>query len=91
MPAPVRATKNPIDPDLLRRLYVECEGWVQRMHEKLAEEHGIKVKYSTLTRMLRHLGISQVQRPDAAGCPMSPGRRCSTTPLSIRSSWGTKR
>ena len=69
MPQPVRAIKNAIDPDLLRRLYVECEGWVQRMHEKLAEEHHIKVKYSTLTRRLRNLGISA-----------SPATRCSRVP-----------
>jgi transposase len=69
MPQPVRATKNEIDPELLRRLYAQCEGWIQRMHEKLAEEHSIKVKYSTLTRMLRHLGIST-----------SPETRCSRVP-----------
>jgi hypothetical protein len=27
-----------IDPDLLRRLYEECGGWKQRIHERLVEE-----------------------------------------------------
>jgi transposase len=73
MPQPVRATKNEIDIDLLRRLYVECEGWVQRMHEKLAEEHHIKVKYSTLTRMLRNLGISTSPETRCSRVPDEPG------------------
>jgi transposase len=73
MPQPVRATKNEIDTDLLRRLYVECQGWVQRMHEKLAEEHHIEVKYSTLTRMLRQLGISTSQEIRCDRVPDEPG------------------
>jgi hypothetical protein len=39
------------------------------MHEKLAEEQGIEVKYSTLTRMLRQLGISKSQ---ASRCGQVP-------------------
>ena len=73
MPQPVQATKNAIDPQLLQRLYVECEGWIQRMHEKLAEEHGIQVKYSTLTWMLRQLGISTSQETRCARVPDEPG------------------
>jgi hypothetical protein len=30
-----------IDSQLLQRLYEQCDGWIQRMHEKLAEEQGI--------------------------------------------------
>ena len=41
-----------IDPQLLERLYRECDGWMQRIREKLVEEHGIQIGYSTLTRML---------------------------------------
>src|SRR5579862_57125 len=59
MPTVARAPKQPIDPELLQRLYEECDGWIQRMHEKLAEEEGIQVKYSTLTGTLRRLGISK--------------------------------
>ena len=73
MPEPLRATKNAIDPELLRRLYAECEGWIQRVHERLAEEEGLQVKYSTLTRRLRQLGISQSQDPRCDQVPDEPG------------------
>jgi transposase len=56
LPKLVRSPKQKIDSQLLQRLYEQCDGWIQRMQEKLAEEQGIEVKYSTLTRMLRHLG-----------------------------------
>ena len=48
-----------MDRDLLERVYQECDGWIQRVKEKLAEEEGLPIQYSTLTRMLRELGISQ--------------------------------
>ena len=38
-----RSDKIQIDPELLERLYRECDGWLQRIHEKLAEEEGIAV------------------------------------------------
>jgi transposase len=59
LPKLVRSAKQKIDTQLLERLYEQCGGWIQRMHEKLIEEEGIEVKYSTLTRMLRRLGISK--------------------------------
>ena len=55
MPHTVRKDKIQIDVDLLRRLYDQCEGWIQRVHEKLVEEEGILVSYPTLTRLLREL------------------------------------
>src|SRR5215469_418790 len=57
MPVRVRKDKIRIETELLQRLYQECEGWVQRMHEKLVEEHGVRVAYSTLTRMLRQMDL----------------------------------
>ena len=41
--------KQQIDEDLLRRLYDECDGYAQRVHEKLTEEEGVTVTYPTLT------------------------------------------
>ena len=35
-----RKDKIPIDPELLRRLYQQCDGWVQRVHEILVEDEG---------------------------------------------------
>ena len=42
------------------------------MHEKLVEEHGVQVGYSTLTRMLREL--------DLEGSSRSWQRRCARVP-----------
>jgi len=57
MPVRVRTDKIRIETELLQRLYQECEGWAQRVHEKLVEEHGVRVAYSTLTRMIRQLDL----------------------------------
>lgn len=69
VPRTVRKDKIQIDPDLLRRLYDECDGWVQRMHEKLVEEEKIQVSYPTLTRLLRTLNLGS-----------SPATRCDRVP-----------
>jgi transposase len=69
MPKLVRPPKVHLDPELLRRVYEQCEGWVQRVQEKLAEEEGMAVKYSTLTWKLRQLGLSK-----------KPGARCGQVP-----------
>jgi transposase len=73
MPMTVRQPKQPIDPELLQRLYQDCDGWIQRVHEKLAEEEGIQIKYSTLTGMLRRLGISRTQESRCAQVDDEPG------------------
>lgn len=65
MPRIRRKDKVRVAPELLRRLYGECGGWMQRVHEKLVEEEGVRVGYATLTRLLRELGISA-----------SPQQRC---------------
>jgi transposase len=62
MPVGVRKDKIRIEAERLERLYRECDGWAQRMHEKLVEEEGIQISYSTLTRRLRELGLSQEQK-----------------------------
>lgn len=73
VPAAVRGKKIPIDEDLLRRLYEECDGWKQRVHEKLVEEEGIKIKYSTLTCRLRDLGIGRQEKTRCERVPDEPG------------------
>ena len=65
MPQTVRKNKIQIDPELLRRLYDDCKGWIQRMHEKLLEEEKIQVSYPTLTRLVRELGLG---RTSSARC-----------------------
>jgi len=69
MPPPIRPPKVVLDADLLRQLHQECEGYAFRMTEKLREEHRIAIKYSTLTRHLRDLGITG---PSPARCQKVP-------------------
>jgi transposase len=73
MPHTIRSDKQQIDLELLRRLYEQCEGRIQRVYEKLVEEENIQVKYSTLTRMLRELGISGPQKTRCDRVPDQPG------------------
>ncbi|HDP95955.1 MAG TPA: helix-turn-helix domain-containing protein [Candidatus Aminicenantes bacterium] len=73
MPHTTRRDKIRIDADLLRRLYGDCEGWIQRVHEKLVEEEGIRVTYPTLTRMLRDLGINTDVKARCERVPDEPG------------------
>ena len=54
-----RSDKIQLDSDLLKHLHAECDGYVQRMHEILTEEHQIPIGYSTLTRLLREHGIGE--------------------------------
>jgi len=73
MPQSIRPPALILDPELLRQLHQECDGYAQRMAEKLREEHGIDVKYSTLTRHLRDLGISTPMRQRCERVPDEPG------------------
>ena len=68
-----RKDKIQIDPELLERLYHECDGWLQRIHEKLVEEEQIQVAYSTLTRMLSNLGFGRNQPVRCDRVPDEPG------------------
>ena len=73
MPSTVRKDKIQIDPELLRRLYQECRGWIQRVHEKLVEEENIQVSYPTLTRLLRELGLGKSPKARCDRVPDEPG------------------
>jgi len=73
IPKTIRSDKQRLDEELLRRLHQECQGRIQRMHEKLTEEEGIVVTYSTLTRMLRELGISSPPKTRCDHVPDEPG------------------
>lgn len=77
MPEIERKDTINIDHELLRKLHAKCEGYVQRVHEKLEEEEGIKIAYSTLAKKLRELGLGKSkknkrcdQRPDVPGAEM---------------------
>lgn len=81
-----RSCPPPVAPDLLRALYQQCDGYVQRVFEKLREEHGLDLKYSTLTRWLRQLGISLPVLTRCDRVPDEPGAEMQhdTSPFLIR-------
>lgn len=70
-----RSDRRDVSEELLKRLFSECEGYVQRVHERLKEENKIEIGYSTLTRLCRQHGLveSVTQRRDAQ-VPDEPGR-----------------
>ena len=72
-PPTARCDKIELDLELLRRLYRECDGWIERVHEKLREEEKIEVGYSTLTRILREQGISKPAKTRCDRVPDQPG------------------
>jgi hypothetical protein len=73
MPVGTRQDKIQVDPDLLQRLYQECDGYAQRVQEKLVEDEGIQIQYSTLTRLLRELGLRRTREARCQRVPDEPG------------------
>lgn len=61
-----------IDEALVRQLFRECKGYVERVWERLREEHGLDIAYSTLTRRVRSLGL-RIDKPRADRVPDEPG------------------
>jgi len=74
-----------VDVELLKRLYQECDGYAQRVHEKLVEDEHIQIQYSTLTRRLRELGLRHSREPRCERVPDEPGAEMQhdTSPYSI--------
>ncbi len=73
MPDRTRKDTIEIDPDLLGRLYGECEGWIQRIHERLTEERGMSIGYSTLSRKIGELGLGRAKGQRCQHVPDEPG------------------
>jgi transposase len=73
MPETTRSDKIAIDPEVLLRLYHECQGRIQRVYEKITEEQAIEIGYSTLTRRIRELGIGEPRNNRCAKVPDEPG------------------
>jgi len=86
LPETIRQDKINVDPELLKKLHVKCDGYVQRIHEILIEEEGILIGYSTLTRNIRELNLGQPknqrcdQKPDEPGAEMQHD----TSPYTIK-------
>ena len=86
MPEVTRKDRIEIDPQLLHSLYNECNGWRERIYEKLVEEKGVKIGYSTLTRLLRDLDIEGRKRKRSIQVPDQPGAEMQhdTSPYRIK-------
>lgn len=56
---PKRKDTMAIEPELLLSVYESCDGWMERMHEVLLEDHKIKIGYSTLTKLIRQSGFGK--------------------------------
>ena len=54
-----RCDKIELDSQLLSHLYRQCDGYVERIHEKLEQEHGQRIGYSTLTAKIRELELGK--------------------------------
>ena len=60
MPSTVRSDKILIDADLLRRLYTDCQGYAQRVYEKLGVvQNGVTDR---IWEKLRHLRSTKRDR-----------------------------
>ncbi len=86
IPDSTRKDKIDIDPELLHRLYDECDGWVQRIYEKITEEEGITIGYSTLTGIIRELGLGQSKNQRSEQVPDVPGAEMQhdTSPYTLK-------
>jgi transposase len=81
-----RSDCKQVDAELLSRLFNECEGYVQRVHEKLKKENGIEIGYSTLTRLTRELGLGVQPAQRDERVPDEPGAEMQhdTSPYKIK-------
>jgi transposase len=86
MPDCTRESKVKIDPEVLRELHAKCEGRKQRVMEELADDKKIEVKYSTLTRLMRKLGIGAPQDMRCDHVPDVPGAEMQhdTSPYEVK-------
>ena len=72
-PDTVRKDAIKVDEELIKKLYVRCNGWMERVHELLLEEEGVEIAYSTLTRKIRELGLRRVVKPRCDRVADEPG------------------
>jgi len=73
VPQTTRTDKIEIDTELLSRIYHRCDGRAQRTHEILSEEYGINIGYSTLSRMIRELGLGKSHKKRCHQVADQPG------------------
>lgn len=72
-PDTTRLDKIELCPELISRLYRECNGYAQRIHERLTEEYDIVIGYSTLTGIIRDLELRKRGPGRCGQVPDQPG------------------
>ena len=73
VPDTPRSDKIHLCPELIGRLYRDCDGYAQRINERLAEEYGIEIGYSTLTGIIRDLQLRKREYGRCDQVPDQPG------------------
>lgn len=73
VPVSTRTDKIVLEEELLRSLYKRCNGYIQRIHEILSEEHKIQIAYSTLCAKISEIGLSNPQKQRCDRVPDEPG------------------
>jgi len=70
-----RRDRKIVEEATIQTLYTDCKGFIQRVHEKLEEEEEVEIGYSTLTRLVRSMGLSDDGKKDHrdAQVPDKPG------------------
>ncbi|MFC1586448.1 helix-turn-helix domain-containing protein [Fibrobacterota bacterium] len=68
-----RSDNIDVDDELLKSVYHQCDGFRQRVHEVLSEEHGLEIAYSTLTRKIREAGLGHKVSSRSCHEPDVPG------------------
>lgn len=86
LPRSTRSDKIQLDTELIGRIYQQCDRWVQRTHEVLSEEHGITIGYSTLSRIIRELGLGKKGKQRCHSVPDQPGKEMQhdTSPYRVK-------
>jgi hypothetical protein len=81
-----RCDKTAVDAALLEKVFSDCDGYVQRMHEILTEEYGVAIGYSTLSRLVRQHGLGVQRKERACHVPDMPGEEMQhdTSPHMVR-------
>lgn len=70
---------------LLETCFERARGNGVRVRELLAQEHGLELSYSTLTRWVREAGLRAPVRAARANTTSRPARRCSM--IRPRTAW----
>lgn len=68
-----RSTKIHIEEKILGSLYADCDGYVQRVYEKLIEEYNMSISYATVLRLVHEYGLTNGTSPRSERVEDAPG------------------